>query len=189
MPSAIAAIPLTVQGVDVQRSDLSLFLEVAEGLGAGASVRGGDVLVPGLPGRRSRNRLADVLALELAGWIKAASLSAYRDLVQELNLLFRPSRGPVELSATLERICVCCAGGKTSSRRLSVVAASLVCIVPITRWPVSEALIAISIVSRSRSSPMTITSGSSRRAPFRAVKNDFVCGPTSRWVTLQPLGG
>ena len=102
MPSAIAAIPITVQGVDVQRADLSLFLEIAEGLGAGASVRGGDVLVPGLPGRRSRNRIQEVLALELAGWIKAASLSAYRDIVQELNLLFRPSRGPVELSATLE---------------------------------------------------------------------------------------
>jgi hypothetical protein len=102
MPSAIAAIPLTVQGVDVQRADLSLFLEVAEGLGAGASVRGGDVLVPGLPGQRSRNRIQNVLSLELAGWIKAASLAAYRDLVQEVNLLFRPSRGPVELSATLE---------------------------------------------------------------------------------------
>lgn len=102
MPSPIAAIPITVGGADVQRADLSLFLEISEGLGAGASVRGSDVLVPGLPGRRARNRIQDVLNGELAGWIKAATLSAYRDLVQELNELFRPSAGPRTLEATLE---------------------------------------------------------------------------------------
>ena len=62
----------------------------------------------------------------------------------------------------------------------AVVAASLVCIVPITKWPVSEALIAISIVSRSRSSPITITSGSSRNAYLSADANDGVSVPTSR---------
>lgn len=102
MPSAIAAIPLLVSGEDVQRADLSLFLEVAEGLGSGASVRGGSVLVPGLPGRRDRNRIQDVLNLELQGWIKAPTLLAYRNDVQYLNELFRPSRGPVTLQATLE---------------------------------------------------------------------------------------
>ena len=76
--------------------------------------------------------------------------------------------------ATLARIWVRWAGGKTSSSRLRVVAASLVCMVPMTRCPVSEALMAISMVSRSRSSPMTMTSGSSRRAPLSAVKNDGV---------------
>ena len=40
-----------------------------------------------------------------------------------------------------------------------MVAASLVCMVPMTRWPVSAALTAISIVSRSRSSPITMMSG------------------------------
>jgi hypothetical protein len=67
-------------------------------------------------------------------------------------------------------------GREDVEQRLSVVAASLVCMVPITRWPVSLALMAISIVSRSRSSPITITSGSSRRAPLSAVLKRLVCG-------------
>ena len=73
---------------------------------------------------------------------------------------------PRRLSATLARICVCCEGGKTSRMRLRVLAASLVCMVPITKCPVSAALTAISIVSRSRISPITMMSGSSRSAPF-----------------------
>ena len=94
---------------------------------------------------------------------------------------------PRRLSATLARIWVCWAAGNTSRSRLSVVAASLVCMVPITRCPVSAALTAISIVSRSRSSPITMMSGSSRSAPLSAVKKVFVWSPTWRWVTLQPL--
>ena len=94
---------------------------------------------------------------------------------------------PRRLSATLPRIWVCWAAGKTSRSRLRVVAASLVCMVPITRCPVSAALTAISIVSRSRSSPITMMSGSSRSAPLSAVKKVFVWSPTWRWVTLQPL--
>lgn len=102
MPTPIASIPITVAGADVQRADLSLFLEISEGLGAGASVRGGDVLVPGLPGQRSRNRIQNVLNGELAGWIKAPSLAAYRDDISFLTELFRPSAGPRTIEATLE---------------------------------------------------------------------------------------
>ena len=46
--------------------------------------------------------------------------------------------------------------------------APLVCSVPNTRWPVSAALMAASIVSRSRISPTSITSGSWRKARRRA---------------------
>src|SRR5262245_18161081 len=48
--------------------------------------------------------------------------------------------------------------------RFSVRIAPLVWSVANTRWPVSAAVSASEIVSRSRSSPITITSGSSRRA-------------------------
>ena len=61
-------------------------------------------------------------------------------------------------------------------------AASLVCTVESTRWPVSEAWIAISAVSRSRISPTMMTSGSWRRnerSPFAKVSSIF--GFTCTW--------
>ena len=57
-----------------------------------------------------------------------------------------------------------------------------------TRCPVSDAVMAISIVSRSRSSPITMMSGSSRRAPFSAVANDLVWLVTLCQVLLLNLG-
>jgi len=56
-------------------------------------------------------------------------------------------------------------------------AASFVWIVESTRWPVSEAWIAISDVSRSRISPTMMTSGSWRRnerSPEAKVRSIFV---------------
>ena len=50
-----------------------------------------------------------------------------------------------------------------SCSRVIALAASLVCSVLITKWPVSAALIAICEVSKSRISPMRISSGSWRR--------------------------
>ena len=50
----------------------------------------------------------------------------------------------------------------------SIFAALGAFIVARTRWPVSEAESAIFTVSTSRSSPTTMTSGSSRRDPFKA---------------------
>ncbi len=60
----------------------------------------------------------------------------------------------------MTRICSCCWVGKTSMIRSIVWGASWVCRVPKTRWPVSAAVSAIEIVSRSRSSPTRMTSGS-----------------------------
>src|SRR5213594_4029806 len=73
--------------------------------------------------------------------------------------------------------------------RSMVLGALEVCSVPKTRCPVSAAVSASEMVSRSRISPIRITSGSSRSALRRALVNDPVCGPTSRWLTRQRLGG
>ena len=63
-----------------------------------------------------------------------------------------------------------------------VLAALDVCSVPNTKWPVSAAVIARRMVSRSRISPTRIASGSSRSADLSAAENDSVIGPTSRWL-------
>ena len=59
--------------------------------------------------------------------------------------------------------------------------------VVMTKWPVSAAVSASSIVSKSRNSPTRITSGSSRSAARSATANELVCWPTSRCVTKQLL--
>ena len=64
--------------------------------------------------------------------------------------------------------------------RLMVSVASRVCSVENTRWPVSAASRAVSIVSKSRISPTRMTSGSWRRALRRACANERVSTDTSR---------
>ena len=75
------------------------------------------------------------------------------------------------------------AAGNTSTMRSTVFAAELVCRVPNTRWPVSAAVRASRIVSRSRSSPTRMTSGSSRSAERSASPKPRVCRWISRWLT------
>ena len=57
--------------------------------------------------------------------------------------------------------------------------------VPMQRWPVSANVIACSIVSRSRISPIRMTSGACRSVFFSAISHDSVSTPTSRCVTTQ----
>lgn len=102
MPNPYAAIGLTYDGEDVQLADGSLFLEIREGLGALPEQRGTDVLRPGLPGQRGRNRISDRLPLELTGWIQATTLAGLADKRLFLAGLFRPSKGLRDLAATLE---------------------------------------------------------------------------------------
>ena len=64
----------------------------------------------------------------------------------------------------------------------------LVCNVPSTKCPVSDALIANEIVSKSRISPTMITSGSSRNAARKALEKLAEFAPISRWETWQPAG-
>ena len=70
-----------------------------------------------------------------------------------------------EITATSDiescvRTCSCWFVGKESMIRSTVEAAPVVCSVPKTKWPVSAAVMAAPIVSRSRISPTRITSGS-----------------------------
>ena len=72
-----------------------------------------------------------------------------------------------------------------SVRRVSAPGASLVCSVLSTRWPVSEARMAMSAVSRSRISPTIITSGSWRstaRSECAKVRPMSAC----TWVWFTP---
>lgn len=49
-----------------------VFFDLAAGFYGFPSVRGADDIVPGLPGRVRRNRVDDVLILELRGWVRGA---------------------------------------------------------------------------------------------------------------------
>ncbi len=77
------------------------------------------------------------------------------------------------------------AAGKTSITRSMVLAAEVVCRVPNTRCPVSAAVSARRMVSRSRISPTRMMSGSSRRAERKASEKPRVSLCTSRWLTRQ----
>ena len=58
-----------------------------------------------------------------------------------------------------------------STRRVTAPGASLVCSVEKTRWPVSDALMAMDAVSMSRISPIITTFGAWRRIERNAVAN------------------
>ena len=94
---------------------------------------------------------------------------------------------PSSTSESWARICDCWCAGNTSITRLMVEEAELVCKVPKVRWPVSAMRSADSMVSRSRISPISTTSGSSRRAARRASVKLLVSECTSRWLTTQFL--
>ncbi len=85
------------------------------------------------------------------------------------------------------RICSCWLVGKTSMMRLTVPWAPVVCSVAKTTWPVSAAVIAASIVSRSRISPTRITSGSCRKARRMASAKLGTSTCSSRWLTVAFL--
>ena len=90
-------------------------------------------------------------------------------------------------AASIVRTCDCWSAGNTSTMRSIVLRALLVCRVPNTSSPVSEAVSASEIVSRSRISPTSTMSESSRRAARRPSANDGVWIGTSRWVMIERL--
>ena len=77
--------------------------------------------------------------------------------------------------------------GKTSMMRFMVCAHEFVCSVPSVRWPVSAMVSAAAMVSRSRISPTSTTSGSWRRMYLSAVLKECVSENTSRWFTRHFL--
>ncbi len=92
---------------------------------------------------------------------------------------------PSSTNASCARICDCWCDGKTSMMRLMLSIAELVCSVAKARWPVSAIVRAAPIVSRSRISPISTTSGSCRKAYLSAAAKLFVSVPISRWLTMQ----
>ncbi len=70
-----------------------------------------------------------------------------------------------------------------------VFAAPMVCRVESTRWPVSAAVMAMDIDSRSRISPTRMMSGSSRRADFKARAYEALSEPISLWSIMHLSGG
>ncbi|MNG12522.1 hypothetical protein D3C84_961380 [compost metagenome] len=90
-------------------------------------------------------------------------------------------------SDSMERTMSFSEPGKTSMILSMVLAAEEVCRVPNTKWPVSAAVMARRMVSRSRISPTSMMSGSSRSAERRALAKLLVSRCTSRWLTRQRL--
>ena len=76
-------------------------------------------------------------------------------------------------SDSMMRICDCRSAGNWSMMRSTVDAAVVVWSVPNTRCPVSAVSIAMATVSRSRSSPTSRMSGSSRSAARSAALNEL----------------
>lgn len=106
MPNALVAVlsSLTFDAVDLQRSDLSLHLDIVEGLNDGLDVRGEDTVVPSADGRVPRNRRADVRHIILAGILQgdgereADRLASWQNLRDTLEATFDPTADPATLS-------------------------------------------------------------------------------------------
>ena len=79
------------------------------------------------------------------------------------------------------RIWACCSAGNVSSIRSTVFEAPVVWRDESTRWPVSAAVIAVRIVSRSRISPSMITSGAWRSTARSARLKVRASFGTSLW--------
>jgi hypothetical protein len=93
--------PNTYKGTSIQRADWTVWFDVREGLKELAEVRGQDTIVPYLPGRIERTRVKDKRDIELYGWIKGATESAYWTLLKEMQTLFDPAATPGDLVVPL----------------------------------------------------------------------------------------
>ena len=120
------------------------------------------------------------IKLRIAGVPSMISCAATRPPVCRLSSVCETTA--CRDSDNIARIMSFSAAGKTSITRSMVFAAELVCSVPNTKCPVSAAVKAKRMVSRSRISPTKITSGSSRSAERRAGSKPKVCLCTSRWL-------
>ena len=110
MTSSVAPIGLTYDGVDLQSSDLQIFLQIVHGLNESPAVRGVDYIVPSRAGRIEANRINDVLSIVLEGHVRAdpsetttsGARASYRANVNTIRTLFRNDRARADLVATLE---------------------------------------------------------------------------------------
>ena len=97
------------------------------------------------------------------------SISAFRVIESCAVGMSRWDTTPTSVDDSICRASAARRSPKRSTNRCTVSAASIVCIVQITRWPVSAARRAVIAVSSSRTSPIMITSGSWRIAARSAT--------------------
>lgn len=102
MSNAVATVGLTFDATDIQEAGFGIFLEIVRGLNETPAVRGVDYVVPSSDGRHVRNRVADVLAIELRGIVSGATAAAFRTKSLAVRALFDPEAEPADLVATLE---------------------------------------------------------------------------------------
>ena len=108
MTNATATLSLLVDGVDVQRADFGIFLEIKLGFNEPAAARGTDTLVPSLEGRIPRNRVSDVRTIVLSGCVSgsgvthADEMADFRVNMRTFRDLFNPRLDPYEVQVTDE---------------------------------------------------------------------------------------
>ena len=85
------------------------------------------------------------------------------------------------------RILWCMCAEKYDKILVNDSAAFAVCKVAKTKWPVSAAIRAVSVVSLSLNSPTSITSGSCLKALFKAGAKPFTSIPISLWLIVDSL--
>lgn len=106
MTSPIAIIGLTYASTDLQEADLSIFLELQNGLGE-LEVRGRDTLVPSLVGMVPRPRKKERRRVNLIGHIRGVGdtqedrRAAYWTTYKLIEELFSPDRLVADLVALL----------------------------------------------------------------------------------------
>ena len=95
---------LEFNATDLQRSDLSVHLDIVMGLNDGIQVRGVDTVIPGLEGVVPRSRILGARNVQLVGWLQppgateAVRLAAAQALLDELTTLFDPTMDPATLT-------------------------------------------------------------------------------------------
>ena len=109
---AITACAATVQisyaATQLQAVANGRHLDIVRGLSEAPEVRGGDLIVPGLAGRITRNRINDIVQIELRGFVTndptvaGSLLASYRTQVRAWRTLFSPTRTPAALVCWLE---------------------------------------------------------------------------------------
>lgn len=105
MVSALAVVGLNWDGFDVQRADLDIFIEIAEGLDDLPDVRGGDQVIPFRTGRLPVRSIADFRPIIGNGWIAGSNSTPrakYRGYLDALKAKLDPTSEPRVLAATLE---------------------------------------------------------------------------------------
>lgn len=91
---------LTYRGVELRRSDDSIFFWISRGFDDEAEVRGEDTVYPRRSGLVEGSRVKSRRIIELSGWVlgsgadETAARAAYRAAIDELHAIFDPTLSP-----------------------------------------------------------------------------------------------